>query len=119
MAPDRAGERPYSLLFEALRASGFVGIAQVAMHRREHVVVIQPGRTGIILHTMYYESEIRRDDEYRIREQVAEKELKMALLLVDSLAAAFEAAKYRDGYREKLEALFQAKLEARPPEQAE
>src|SRR4051812_21472108 len=54
VAPDRAGERAYGLLFEALRASGFVGIAQVAMHRREHVVVIRPARTGIVLHTIFY-----------------------------------------------------------------
>jgi DNA end-binding protein Ku len=53
VAPDRAGERAYALLLEALRASAFVGIAQVAMHRREHVVVIRPGRSGIILHTMF------------------------------------------------------------------
>jgi DNA end-binding protein Ku len=51
-APDKGGERAYTLLPEALRRSGLVGIAQVAMHRREHVVVIRPGQTGIVLHTM-------------------------------------------------------------------
>ena len=65
VAPDRAGERAYALLLRALGASRLVGIAQVAMHRREHVVVLRPGRTGIILHTMFYEPEIRREDECR------------------------------------------------------
>jgi DNA end-binding protein Ku len=110
-APERGGERAYGLLLAALRTSGLVGIAQVAMHRREHVVVIRSGRSGIVLHTMFYEGEVRREDEYRgDTSQIAQKELELALLLVRSLEAPFEASKYRDGYRDKLDALIQAKL---------
>ena len=117
VAPDRAGERAYGLLLQALRASGLVGIAQVAMHQREHVVVIRPGRTGIVLHTMFYEPEIRRENEYRTDTgQIPEKELNLALLLVNSLTAQFDASKYRDGYREKLDALIAAKLENKTAE---
>jgi DNA end-binding protein Ku len=110
-APDKGGERAYSLLFEALRQSGFVGLAQVAMHNREHVVVIRPGRHGIILHTMFYQSEIREEDEYRAATgEVSSKELDLALLLVRNLEAPFEPAKYHDSYREKIDALIQAKI---------
>ena len=42
-----------------------------------------------------------------------DKELDLALLLITSLTAPFEAAKYRDGYREKLDALIAAKLEGK------
>src|SRR4051795_1750003 len=112
VSPDRAGERAYCLLFEALRASGFVGIAQVAMHRREHVVVIRPGRTGIVLHTMFYETEIRREDEHRTdAAKISEKELELALMLVRNQAAPFDPSKYRDSYREKLDTVIAAKLE--------
>src|SRR5580693_10685253 len=38
MAPDEAGEKPYALLFDALKRSGRVGVAKVAMHNREHIV---------------------------------------------------------------------------------
>ena len=96
VAPDPAGERAYALLYEALRASAFVAIAQVAMHRREHMVVIRPGRSGIVLHTMYYESEIRRADEYRANgSNVSQKELDLALLLVNNLVTPFDPSKYR------------------------
>ena len=111
VAPDRGGERAYSLLFDALRHAGFVGVAQIAMHNREHVVIVRPGRSGIVLHTMFYESEIRRDDEYRAdTSAVNGKELDLALLLIRNLAAPFEPAKYRDTYREKLDALIQSKI---------
>jgi DNA end-binding protein Ku len=114
VAPDKGGEKAYALLLEALRQSKFVGLAQLAMQRREHVVVVRPGHTGIVLHTMFYENEVHRDDEYRADiGVVAEKELELAKLLIENLAAPFEPAKYRDTYREKLEALIEAKLEGR------
>src|SRR5574341_1279632 len=37
LAPDEAGEKPYTLLFEALRRSGYVGLAKVAKIGRAHV----------------------------------------------------------------------------------
>src|SRR5512140_2535017 len=58
LAPDEAGEKPYALLFEALRETGMVGVASIAMHNREHVVILRPGGKGILLHTMYYTDEI-------------------------------------------------------------
>jgi DNA end-binding protein Ku len=111
IAPDRAGERPYALLLQALRETGFVAIAQLAMHNREHVVVIRPGRTGMLLHTMFYEDEIRRDDEYRAETSaVNQKELELATRLIEALASPFEPAKYKDTYREKLNELIASKI---------
>ena len=111
VTPDRAGERAYGLLFAALQKSGYVALAQFAMHNREHVVVIRAARTGIVLHTMFYETEIRRDDEYRTDTSgVNDRELQLALMLVESLAAPFEPSKYRDSYKEKLDELIAAKI---------
>ena len=62
-----------------------------------------------------HESEVRRENEYRTDlTQVAQKELDLALLLVNSLTAPFQASKYRDRYREKLDELIAAKLEGLP-----
>src|SRR5207245_3023578 len=47
MAPDEAGEKPYALLFEALKNTGYVGVAKIAMHNREHVVILRPGQNGV------------------------------------------------------------------------
>jgi DNA end-binding protein Ku len=111
VTPDRAGERAYSLLFAALQKSGYVALAQFAMHNREHVVVIRAARTGIVLHTMFYETEIRRDDEYRADTSgVNDRELQLALMLVENLAAPFDSSKYRDSYKEKLDQLIAAKI---------
>jgi DNA end-binding protein Ku len=110
--PEEAGEKPYTLLFEALKKTGHTGIAKVTMHNREHVVVLRPGRHGLLLHTMYYQDEVRALDEFRTnRDVIKDRELDMAVHLVEALAASFEPQKYADTYRETLRAMIQAKVE--------
>ncbi|HZU22755.1 MAG TPA: Ku protein [Terriglobales bacterium] len=112
MAPDAAGEKAYALLFEAMRRTGYVGVAKVAMHSREHIVILRPGQQGLVLHTMYYADEVRKVEEFRTNtELVADKELELAQMFVKTLEARFEPEKYRDEYRENLKALIQAKVE--------
>jgi DNA end-binding protein Ku len=111
VSPERAGEKPYALLLQALRETGFVALAQLAMHNREHVVVIRPGRTGMVLHTMFYESEIRREDEFRADPaSVDTRELDLAKRLVEALASPFEPGKYKDTYLEKLNELISSRI---------
>ena len=110
MAPDEAGEKPYALLFEALRKTGFMGVAKIAMHNREHIVLLRPGKNGVLLHTMYYSHEIRKVDEFRTDlNLVKEKELALATSLVEALAGEFEPEKYKDTYRENLLQMIEAK----------
>ena len=114
LAPDEAGEKPYALLFEALRKTGCVGVAKIAMHNREHIVILRPGEHGILLHTMYYRDEIRQVEEFRTdRSLVKDKELELAMTLVKSLEAEFVPEKYKDDYRENLKAMIKAKVEGR------
>lgn len=112
MAPDEGGEKPYALLFEALRETKYYGIAKVAMHNREHIVILRPGGKGVLLHTMYYADEIRQVEEFRTdTSQVKEKELNLAKMLIESLIADFEPGKYADTYRANLQKMIEAKLE--------
>ncbi|HEV8523173.1 MAG TPA: Ku protein [Terriglobales bacterium] len=114
LAPEEAGEKPYALLYEALRRSGHVGVAKIAMHNREHIVILRPGEKGILLHTMFYRDEIRQVDEFRTNTSlVKDKELELATTLVNSLAAPFEPEKYRDEYRANLQSLIEAKKQGK------
>lgn len=114
LSPEEGGEKPYALLFETLRQSGYVGIANIAMHNREHIVILRPGAKGILLHTMYYPNEIRQVEEFRTdTSTVKPKELELAKTLVESLQAKFEPDKYKDNYRENVEAMIKAKVEGK------
>jgi DNA end-binding protein Ku len=89
MAPDEAGEKPYALLFDALKKTGYVGVAKLAMHNREHIVILRPGEKGVLLHTMYFAHEIRKVDEFRTDlSLVKEKELALATSLIEPRSTA-------------------------------
>jgi len=110
VSPKEGGEKPYALLYQALIANNLWGVAQMAMHSREHTVVLRPGPKGLLLHTMYYREEIRSAQEYNVdKSQVKEKELALATSLIQALASTFEPQKYHDSYREKLEAIIESK----------
>ncbi len=100
--------------------AGWLGLPKLPCIGANTWLFFARGVRVIILHTMFYEPEIRREDECRPDlSQVLENELELALLLVNSLAAPFETAKYRDSYREKLDALIAAKLEGKAPVEPE
>ena len=112
MAPDEGGEKPYALLFAAMKQTGYYGVAKVCMHSREHIVIMRPGEHGLLLHTMYFADEVRKMDEFRTdTENIRDKELALALNLVESLSADFEPQKYTDTYRDNLRKMIQAKIE--------
>jgi DNA end-binding protein Ku len=114
MAPDDAGEKPYALLFEGLKQTGYCALAKIAMHNREHVVFLRPSAKGIQMHTMYYKDEIRMVDEFRTDTSLVKPaELAMAKTLIETLAAEFEPEKYSDAYRANLKAMIQAKIEGK------
>lgn len=115
VTPEAAGEKAYALLYRALQTTGLVALAQFAMHNREHVVVLRPGKTGILAHTMFFSNEVRADEEYRADiTAVSAKELNLAETLIHSLAAPFEPQKYRDTYRERLESIIARKVQGEP-----
>jgi DNA end-binding protein Ku len=110
--PGPGGERPYALLYRALRDAGRVGMASIAMHRREHTVVLRPDARGLLLHTMFYADEVRTEQQYAAQADVNPKELKMAATLIDALSGDFDSGKYRDPYREKMQALIDTRVAA-------
>jgi DNA end-binding protein Ku len=110
MAPEAGGEKAYALLFSALQKSGYSGVAKIAMHNREHIVILRPGAKGILLHTMYFTNEVRQVDEFRTDlDLVKDKEMALAQHLIEALAAKFEPEKYTDTYRDNLLKMIESK----------
>jgi len=57
------------------------------------------------MHTMFYANEVRKDKEFKADPGlVADKELDLAVKLIEALAAKFEPEKFKDTYREQVEA---------------
>lgn len=115
VVPEDAGQKAYGLLYRALQTTNLVAVAQFAMHGREHVVLVRPAKRGLIAHTMFFANEVRGDEEFRADvSNVSPKELQLAETLIESLKGPFEPEKYRDTYREQLEALIAKKVAGQP-----
>ena len=114
VSPDEGGEKPYALLFQALRESKYYALAKVAMHNREHIIVLRPGAKGILSHTMYYQDEIRQVENFgKTDVDIKESELKVAHQLVQALAAEWEPKKYYDTFEANVKELIKAHLEGK------
>ena len=109
--PAEAGVRAYNLLLDAMRKTGYAGIAKVTMHNRENIVIIRARENGLTLHTMFYNNEIRAaaDVASPSKGEVKEQESKLAMQLIESLAAPFDPTEYADTYQQELEKLIEAK----------
>ena len=114
LMPEEAGRKPYALLQKALEDSGYYGIAKLTMHNREYTVILRPRDGGIMLHTMYYQDEIREVENFgKIDMELKPAETKVAHQLIEALAAKWEPEKYSDTFQENLKQLIQAHLEGK------
>jgi DNA end-binding protein Ku len=102
LLPEKEGEKPFALLVKALQNTGDVALGTLAMHGREHAVVIRSGKQGLTLHTLFYANEVRSDEEWGGSADVAPKELELATMLIRAMEAPFDPAKLKDTFEERL-----------------
>ena len=112
MMPEEAGRRPYALLTKALEESDYVAIAKLTMHNREYTVFLRPHEGGLMLHTMYYEEEVRKVEGFGAPDvELKDAEVKVAHQLIEALATEWEPEKFHDDFQQNLKKLIQTKLE--------
>lgn len=118
LTPDKGGDKVYALLRETLRRSGKIGIAQVVIRTRQHLSALVPIGDAIVLNTLRYADEIRPTGDFDLPKKnlrqmdVTEKEVKMALSLVEGMTQEWDPARYHNSYREDVLAMVQKKIDA-------
>ena len=111
MVPEEAGRRPYALLTKALEESEYVAIAKITMHNREYTVFLRPTGGGMMLHTMYYQDEVKKVEGFGAPDvELKAPELKVAHQLIEALAGKWEPEKYTDSFQENLKRMIETKL---------
>jgi DNA end-binding protein Ku len=107
--------KTYTLLSEALKTSGKVGIGKVVLRDREETVMISGQDGGIMLYKLRQPNEVRKmDDVPQIeRREVNKDELKLSISLVESMAANLEEIDMTDRYRDALREMIEAKIAGR------
>ena len=109
IAPDGDIVKPYALLRDAMEQRQQYAIAKVAMHNREHIVVLRPSGNELMLHTLFFANEVQRVDVKAGSTKFTEKELQLASQLIDTLSGKFQPEKFIDEYQENIKQLIEQK----------
>jgi DNA end-binding protein Ku len=119
LAPGKGGDKVYALLRETLRKAGKIGIANVVIRVKQHLAALVCVGDVIVMNTLRYSDEIRSTDDLKIPSSTAkaaaisDKELKMAMALVEGMSEDWKPEQYRDTYREDVLALVEKKVKAK------
>ena len=116
LEPENTGKKPYALLREALREADRMAVVTVALRNRTTTAVLRVRETErgdvIVLQTLMWPDEVRVPDfSVEVDGEVKPAEVKMARMLVDTLAGDFDPSEFEDDYAEAVETLVKTKIE--------
>lgn len=104
--PKSTDDRAYALFCKALQKAKLVAVGQFVMKEKEHVCIIQPYESILLLSTLNYSYEIQDDSAITANvklPKIETKELELASTLIDKLySKKFDLAKYKDTFAQKL-----------------
>ncbi|TAK47872.1 MAG: Ku protein [Xanthobacteraceae bacterium] len=118
MPDDPVGEEAFSVIRDAMSATGTVGIARLVMYRRERAVMLEPRGKGIVLWTLRFRDEVRDMDAYftDIGTGKPAPEL-MALMkrLIDERTKSWNPQMVNDPVQDRLLEIIASKKKGRKP----
>ena len=101
--------KAFSLFRNALKISKKAAIAKTVIGSKSYYVVLRFGSSNIIMTTLYYEEEIRLNEEV-VEETFTEKEMDLALKLIESMGGEFTPSDYVDEYQNKVKRAIDKKI---------
>ncbi len=112
LAPDKRGEKTYSLLLAAMRRSERCALAKWAWRAKEYVVQIRPAEGGMVLQQLLYADEVRSLADLHVPlVEVKEPELKLALQLIEQIAEdAYDPTQFVDEEKARILAAVERKI---------
>ncbi|HEU4679358.1 MAG TPA: Ku protein [Terrimicrobiaceae bacterium] len=117
LEPQKGGEKTYSLLYKALLDTGKLGIAKVVIQRREYLAAVKPDGLFLMLELMHFAHEVLEPEMLKSASEkdVSSKELEMAKMLIEQMAADWEPQKYKDQYTTALMEMIEQKARKKLP----
>jgi DNA end-binding protein Ku len=112
----KSATKPYALLRDALAESGKIGIGTIVLRQREHLGALESIGEALVLTTMRFAHEIRSPKQLDlpgIKHGYAEKEMKLARQLMDTLSDDWDPKQFKDTYTDVLRQVIEAKVEGK------
>jgi DNA end-binding protein Ku len=107
-----AAAEGFVVIREALRRAKKIGLGQMTLRGREHLVAIRPCGKGLLLETLRYGAEVRKADS--VFDDIPEAEpdddmLGLATQLIENKSASFDPNAFQDSYAAALRELIERK----------
>jgi DNA end-binding protein Ku len=112
MEPDPIARKAFYLLKQVLAEKRLRAIGKLVLRDREQLVAIDPFASTMLLSTLYWPDEVRPVADLQLPETeiaIRPAERAMAEQLVATMTRDFDAAEFRDEYREALMGIIEAK----------
>lgn len=113
---DEHAAEGYLVIREALRGMKKLGVGQITMSGREHIVAVGPVEKGLVMEVLRYAEEVRSPKPYFSdlpQIKLDEELVALARELISRKAAPFEPSRYHDSYAEAMRALIAEKAKGR------
>lgn len=113
LGPDKGGERAYRLLSESLDRSEKLAVGRYFTRGKEQLVLVRPYQGGLLLHELYYATEVRAFSDVDTGGAFEFKPIEMELAdkLIEQLSSTdFKADKYKDTYGDRVRAAVDQKI---------
>jgi len=107
-----AAQKPYAVMFEAMRAHSRLAIARLVLSGRGHIAVVRPFGKLLGMTLLAFEDQLKPPGPFEAEvgsATVSAGERKLAEALLDSATSDFDLHHYKDDYAEKLAKLVQGK----------
>lgn len=104
--------KSYRLFYEALKKTKLVALAKTIISTKFYYCILRLAKEGIIMTTLYFDEEVKIPDK-DINGTVSEKELNLAIKLIDSMRGKFEPSKYIDEYQDNIKNAIEDKLDGK------
>lgn len=117
LEPEEGAEKAYALLREALERTGKLALVKYVLRQREYLGVLKPVGHALVLNQMRFPSDLRNaaDLKFPSEKIVDEKELAIALTLIQHQTKHFMPEDFHDTYTETLEKIISQKAKGHTP----
>lgn len=112
LVPDNS-DQPYVLLREALKKTGKAAIGSFVMREKQYVTCVWPHGDALAMTTLHWHDEVLAPATDLSHVKVDDKQVAMAVQLIENLSEDFDATRYTDEHRVKVLELIQQKADGK------
>jgi len=116
LAPQKGGEKAYSLLYQALKKTKKAGMSTFVMRNSESLAVVRAYEDILLLNKLRFFEELRSPEDIKVvHSEVSKAEMEMAVQLIRRYTGDFNIEDYKDEYSKELKKIIKEKAKGKHP----